>query len=204
VALAVQLDDHVGTQGGVLLLAADPLVQLGRWPLSGWEGARVEGHEHRVQGRRGRLAAALAGGGNGALADGFGVAGRHPEAVAGEGLAQRRPGGPQLLCGGVDAAELLGPGEGTLGFGPVGEEAAGLPAQLVTCCGFTALQHRVLAGTRGVWPPRAGDAGLDGVSFPLGAWRVVARDRFLGWRAAYVGGLALAVVVGTENDSLGE
>jgi hypothetical protein len=32
----------------------------------------------------------------------------------------------------------------------------------------------------------------------------VARDRFLGWRAAYVGGLALAVVVGTENDSLGE
>jgi hypothetical protein len=29
VALAVQLDDHVGAQGGVLLLAADPLVQLG-------------------------------------------------------------------------------------------------------------------------------------------------------------------------------
>jgi hypothetical protein len=29
-AFAVQLDDHVGTQGGVLLLAADPLMQLGR------------------------------------------------------------------------------------------------------------------------------------------------------------------------------
>jgi hypothetical protein len=30
VAFAVQLDHHVGAQGGVLLLAADPLVQLGR------------------------------------------------------------------------------------------------------------------------------------------------------------------------------
>jgi hypothetical protein len=29
-AFAVQLDDHVGAQGGVLLLATDPLVQLGR------------------------------------------------------------------------------------------------------------------------------------------------------------------------------
>jgi hypothetical protein len=28
VAFAVQLDHHVGAQGGVLLLAADPLVQL--------------------------------------------------------------------------------------------------------------------------------------------------------------------------------
>jgi hypothetical protein len=31
-ALAVELDHHVGPQGGVLLLAADPLVQLGRRP----------------------------------------------------------------------------------------------------------------------------------------------------------------------------
>ena len=30
VAFAVQLDHHVGAQGGVLLLPADPLVQLGR------------------------------------------------------------------------------------------------------------------------------------------------------------------------------
>ena len=30
VAFAVQLDHHVGAQGGVLLLAADPPVQLGR------------------------------------------------------------------------------------------------------------------------------------------------------------------------------
>ena len=30
------------------------------------------------------------------------------------------------------------------------------------------------------------------------------RDRFLGWRAAYVGGLPLAVVIVTENDLLGE
>jgi hypothetical protein len=77
----------------------------------------------------GWLAAALAGGGDGALADGFGVAGWHAEAVAGEGFAQRRPGGAELGRGGVDAAQLLGQGEGAFGLGPVGEEAAGLPAQ---------------------------------------------------------------------------
>jgi hypothetical protein len=48
------------------------------------------------------------------------VARWHAEAVAGEGLAQRWPGGPQLLRGGVDAAQLLGELKGTLGFGPVG------------------------------------------------------------------------------------
>jgi hypothetical protein len=37
VALAIQLDHHVGPQGGVLLLATDPLVQLGLRPLSGRE-----------------------------------------------------------------------------------------------------------------------------------------------------------------------
>jgi hypothetical protein len=47
--------------------------------------------------------------------------------VAGEGFAQRRPGGLQLLSGGIHAAELLGELEGA--FGPVGEEAAELPAQ---------------------------------------------------------------------------
>jgi hypothetical protein len=51
--------------------------------------------------------------------------------VAGEGLAQRRPGRAQLLGGGVDAAQLLGELEGAFGFAPVGEEAAGLPAQRV-------------------------------------------------------------------------
>jgi hypothetical protein len=30
------------------------------------------------------------------------------------------------------------------------------------------------------------------------------RGRFLGWQAAYVGGLPLAVVIVTENDPLGE
>jgi hypothetical protein len=39
--------------------------------------------------------------------------------VATEGFAQRRPGGAQLLGGGVDAAELFGEGEGAFGFGPV-------------------------------------------------------------------------------------
>jgi hypothetical protein len=91
----------------------------------------VEGHEHRVQGRGGRLAGALVGGGDGPLADRFGVGGGHAEAVATEGFAQRRPGGAQLSGGGVDAAELFGQGKGAFGFGPVGEEPAWLPAQRV-------------------------------------------------------------------------
>jgi hypothetical protein len=57
-----------------------------------------------------------------------GLRGGHAQAVAGEGLAQRRPGGAQFLSGSVDAAQLLGQRVGALGFGPVGEEAAGLPA----------------------------------------------------------------------------
>jgi hypothetical protein len=77
------------------------------------------------------LAGALAGGGGGALADGLGVAGGHAEAVATEGLAQRRPGGPQLGRGGIHAAELLGELEGAFGLAAVGQEAAGLPAQRV-------------------------------------------------------------------------
>ena len=75
------------------------------------------------------MAGALAGGGDGALADGFGVAGRHAQAVAGEGLAERRPGRAQLGGGGVDAAELFGELEGAFGFGPVDQEPAGLPAK---------------------------------------------------------------------------
>jgi hypothetical protein len=59
-----------------------------------------------------------------------GVAGRHAPGVAGEALAQRRPGGVQLGRGGVDAAQLLGELEGAFGLGPVGQEAAGLPAQV--------------------------------------------------------------------------
>jgi hypothetical protein len=51
--------------------------------------------------------------------------------VAGEGFAQRRPGGAQLGRGRVDRAEPFGQHEGAFGLGPVGEEAAGLPAQLV-------------------------------------------------------------------------
>jgi hypothetical protein len=46
-----------------------------------------------------------------------------------EGFAQRRPGGVELGGGGVDAAQPLGELEGAFGFGPVGEEAAGLPAR---------------------------------------------------------------------------
>jgi hypothetical protein len=127
-AFAVQLDDDVGAQGGVLLAAADPLLKLRRRPRPRRERIRVEGGKHRVQRRGDRLAGALAGGGDGALADGFGVADGHAQAVAGEGFAQRWPGGLQLLRGDVDAAELLSQREGAFGFGAVRKEAAGLPA----------------------------------------------------------------------------
>jgi hypothetical protein len=81
-----------------------------------------------VQARGRRLAAALAGGGDGPLADGVGVAGGHTQAVAGEGLAQRRPGGPEFGRGGIHATQPLGELEGAFGLGSVGQEAAGLPA----------------------------------------------------------------------------
>jgi hypothetical protein len=42
VAFAVQLDDDVGAQGGVLLVAANPLMQLGCRPFPSGESARVE------------------------------------------------------------------------------------------------------------------------------------------------------------------
>jgi hypothetical protein len=48
--------------------------------------------------------------------------------VAGEGFAQRRPGGAEFGRGGVDAAQLFGEVEGALGLGTIGQEAAGLPA----------------------------------------------------------------------------
>jgi hypothetical protein len=85
-AFAVQLDDDVGAQGGVLLVAADPLVQLARRPRPRRERIRVKGDKHRVQRRGGRLAAALAGRGDGPLADGFRVTGGHAQAVATEAL----------------------------------------------------------------------------------------------------------------------
>ena len=75
----------------------------------------------------GWLPGALAGGGDGPLADGFGVGGGHAEAVASEGFAQRRPGGAELGGGGVDAAELFGELEGAFGLGAVGEKALGCP-----------------------------------------------------------------------------
>jgi hypothetical protein len=79
----------------------------------------------------GRLPGALAAGSDGPLADGLGFGGGHAEAVAGQGLAQRRLGPAQLFGGRVDTAELFGELEGPFGLGPVGQEAAGLPAQRV-------------------------------------------------------------------------
>jgi hypothetical protein len=88
----------------------------------------VERHKHRVKAGGGRSAAALARCVDRALADGLGVARRHPKAVAGERLAQRRPGGSQLDGGRVHRAEPLGEPEGALGLRTVGQEPAGLPA----------------------------------------------------------------------------
>jgi hypothetical protein len=86
------------------------------------------------------------GGGDGALADGFGVAGRHAQPVAGEGFAQRRPGAAKLLGGGVDAAKLFGKLEGAFGLGAVCEEPAGLPAHLPRQRGQAPLGEGGLAG----------------------------------------------------------
>jgi hypothetical protein len=131
VAFVVQLDHHVGTQGGVLLVTADPLVQLGVRAGPGGKKPAVERHKYRVQAWAGRLAAAAVCSVDRPSARGLGVAGWHAEAMALEGLAQRRPGGAQLGRGGVDAAELFGQRKGAFSFGPVGEKAAGLPAQRV-------------------------------------------------------------------------
>ena len=90
----------------------------------------VERHKHRIQGRGGRLA-------------GWPVRWRaasvtrwrrlrvalgRAEAVAGEGLVQRRPSGAELGRGRVDAAQPLGQGEGAFDLGPIRVEPAGLPA----------------------------------------------------------------------------
>jgi hypothetical protein len=128
VAFGVQLHHHPGAQGRVVLGAADPLGQLPTRPRPDRDLTVVERHKHRVKARGGRLAAALVGRVDGALADGFGVARWHPKAVAGEGFAQRRPGGAQLGRGRVHRAEAFGQGKGAFGLGLVGEEAAGLPA----------------------------------------------------------------------------
>jgi hypothetical protein len=87
VAFAVQLDHHVGAQSGVLLVAADPRLQLSRRPFPDGKGARVERHKHWIQGRWCGPAAALAGRLYGALPDRLGVAGRHAQAVPLEGFA---------------------------------------------------------------------------------------------------------------------
>jgi hypothetical protein len=62
----------------------------------------------------------------------------------------------QLLRGGVDAAELPGPGEGVLGPSPVDQEPAGLPAQVALSgrgrgCGSPGAWPILLAGARGAW-----------------------------------------------------
>jgi hypothetical protein len=70
--------------------------------------ATVEHDEHRANRWCAGLAAALAGGGDGPLADRLHIAGGHTEAVPPEGFAQQRPGGAPLGRGDVDAAQPLG------------------------------------------------------------------------------------------------
>jgi hypothetical protein len=95
-------------------------------------------------------------------------------------LAQRRPGGTELLGGGVDAAEVLGELEGVFGFAAVSQEAAGLPAQRVAIVpapllGSALGNERVLSKrTRAVRRHRAdaaaaGSLSLDGAP-QHGAW----------------------------------
>ena len=48
-ALTVEFDDHVGAQDGLFLLAADPLIEVGRRLCSGGKGTEVEDGKHRVQ-----------------------------------------------------------------------------------------------------------------------------------------------------------
>jgi hypothetical protein len=131
VAFGVQFHHHPGAEGRVVLGAADPFGQLPTRPRPDRQLAVVEGHKFQVKARRGRPPGALASGGDRTLADRLGVAGRHAQPVAGEGLAQRRPGGAQLGRSSVDAAQPLRELEGALGFRTVREEAAGLPAQRV-------------------------------------------------------------------------
>ena len=118
-AFGVELDHGAVAERFDLLAAAQPHPMLAMGATRSRELTLVEGHEHRVEGRRGGLAGTLGGRGDGALADGLGVAGGHAQPMAGERLTQRRPGDPELGRGGVDAAEFLGQREGAFGFGPV-------------------------------------------------------------------------------------
>jgi len=93
-----------------VLGAAHALGQLPIRPRPDGELAAVERHKQRVKAQGGQPAAALAGRLDRALADGLGIEGRHAEAVAGEGLAQRRSSSAQLLSRGIDATELLAAG----------------------------------------------------------------------------------------------
>jgi hypothetical protein len=63
----------LGAQGGVLLLATDPLVELDLRSWAGRKSTGVEGHKHRVQSWGGRLTGAAAGRSHGALADASGL-----------------------------------------------------------------------------------------------------------------------------------
>jgi hypothetical protein len=127
-ALGIQLHHGAVAERLDLLSPAQPYPLLSLRATSGRELTRVEGREHRIERRGSRLASAAARGGDGALADRFGVACGHAEAVPLEGLAQRRPGGAQLLRGGIHAAESFRQREGAFGLRAVGQEAAGLPA----------------------------------------------------------------------------
>src|SRR5215218_8820840 len=98
-ALAVQLDHHLGAQGGVLLLPAHPGGQLPDRAFPGREQAAVERQERRVQLGRGR-------GGGGAWWE--------AEAVALPGGPQRPVRDPEFLAGLVDA-DLCGALPGLLG-----------------------------------------------------------------------------------------
>jgi hypothetical protein len=131
---------HPGAEDRVVLGAADPLGQLPTRPRpdrsSPWLSATNTGSRSGVTGRPLRWRTAL------------GVARRHPKAVAGERLPQRRPGSPKLLRCGVDAAQPFGQGEGAFGLVAVGQEPAGLPAHPTVTRAWVVRQHWLSSWTR--------------------------------------------------------
>ena len=77
-ALGVQLDQGAVAERLDLLGPAQPHPLLCLLAVAGGELPRVEGHKHRIRRRGRRRASALAGSGDGVLADGFRVAAGMP------------------------------------------------------------------------------------------------------------------------------
>jgi hypothetical protein len=119
--------DHICAQDSGLLVAPNPRMQLG-CRLPGAKGAGVEGHKHRVKAGGGRLALRWRAAWIARCWTASGFRAGRPRPCCWR-LCAATPGRAQLDCG-IHAAQLVGQGEGALSLCPLGEEAAGLPAQV--------------------------------------------------------------------------